>query len=72
MEAFLKKLKEFDKKKLSYIIAVVLFVGVMGWAFISAGMISNSFSREQISGSKDEQRVDAMGVIITETKEGNK
>lgn len=65
-------LKNFDKKKLSFIIALIVFVGVMGWAFISAGIISSSFNREQISGNKDEQRVDAVGVIITETKEGNK
>lgn len=72
IKAFLNKLKGFNKKKLSYIVALGLFVGVMGWAFISAGIISNSFSREQVSGSQDEQRVDAVGVIITETKEGNK
>ncbi len=71
-KTFFNKLKEYDRKKLSYIVVLVIFAGVMGWAFISAGIISNSFSREQISGTKDEQRVDAVGVIITETKEGNK
>ena len=55
---------------MSYIIALAIFAGIMGWAFISAGMISKSFTREQVSGSKDEQRVDAIGVIITETKRG--
>ncbi len=72
LKAYLDKLKNIDKKKLGYLVALLLFLSVMGWAFISAGMISNSFSREQMSGSKDEQRVDAMGIIITETKEGNK
>lgn len=69
---FWNKLKSFDKKKLSYIIALVLFLAVMGWAFVSAGIISNSFSREQLSGFQDEQRVDAAGIIITETKDGKK
>lgn len=72
LKIFLKKIKETNKKKLTIITALVLSAGIMGWAFISAGIISSSFSREQISRSKDDQRVDAIGVIITETKEGNK
>lgn len=72
LRALLDKLKGISKKKLGMYIAVCLAVFVMGWAFISAGMISSSFNRDQISGSQDEQRVDAVGIIITETKEGNK
>lgn len=72
LKTILNKLKVIEKKKLGYLISVVLFVGIMGWAFISAGIISNSFNREQLSGTKDEQRVDAVGIIITETKDGTK
>lgn len=72
LKIFLDRIKETDKKKLSIIIAFSIFVGVMGWAFISAGMISSGFNRDQLSGHKDEQHVNAIGVIITETKEGNK
>ena len=72
LRALLKKIKELNRKKLAISIAVFVVVLITGWAFISACMISRSFNREQLSGSKDEQSVDAVGVIITETKEGNK
>ncbi|MCM1004647.1 MAG: LPS export ABC transporter periplasmic protein LptC [Candidatus Gastranaerophilales bacterium] len=72
LRALFNKLKDVNRKKLGMYIGVGIAVFVMGWAFISAGIISSSFNREQISGSKDEQRVDAVGVIITETKDGNK
>ena len=44
----------------------------MAWAFISAGLITANFNRAQVKGNQDEQRVDAVGIIITETKDGNK
>lgn len=68
----LVKLKHIEKKKLATAGALLIAVVVMLWAFISAGMISSSFNREQLSGTKDEQKVDAVGIIITETKEGTK
>ena len=73
---FLKRLYErfnkIDKKKRSYLIAIFLVVFVMSWAFISAGIITANFNRSQIKGKEDEQKVDAVGIIITETKDGNK
>ena len=44
----------------------------MAWAFISAGVITANFNRSQLKNSEDEQKVDAAGIIITETKDGNK
>ena len=44
----------------------------MSWAFISAGIITCNFNRSQVQGNGDEQKVDAVGIIITETKEGTK
>lgn len=72
MDKLRQLLKNTSKKRLSYIIAFLVFALLMGWAFISAGIISSSFNRDQLSGSKDEQKVDAVGIIITETKEGTK
>ena len=73
---FFKKLyerfKKIDKKKRSYVIAIFLVIFVMSWAFISAGVITANFNRSQIKGKEDEQKVDAVGIIITETKDGNK
>ena len=64
--------KELDKRKKTYFIIIFLIVSVMAWAFISAGIITSNFSRSQFQGNDNEQKVDAYGVIITETKEGKK
>ena len=61
-----------DKKKRAYVIALLVFVLVMAWAFISAGVITSNFNRSQLKNSENEQKVDALGIIITETKEGKK
>ena len=61
-----------DRKKKAYAVGVFLFVFVMLWAFLSAGIITANFNRSQLKNSENEQKVDALGVIITETKEGKK
>lgn len=66
------KFKEMDSKKRGYVIAIIAICSLMLWAFISASIITNNFNREQIKDKQDEQKVDALGVIITETKEGQK
>jgi len=66
------RFKELDRRKKIYISLVFIFVFVMAWAFISAGVITGNFNRSQINGKQDEQKVDALGIIITETKEGKK
>ncbi len=72
LRKILKKIREMDKKKRAYLIAVLLIVGVMAWAFLTAGIITSNFNRAQVKGTQDEQKVDALGIIITETKEGKK
>ena len=79
MEKFIKyisstytKFTAIDKKKKAYIIAIVLVVSIMVWAFISAGVITGNFNRSQLKNSENEQKVDALGIIITETKDGQK
>lgn len=66
------KFKSLDKKKRSYLIAVLVVLFVMAWAFISAGVITSNFNRAQLKGSENEQKVDAIGIIITETKNEKK
>ena len=51
---------------------MLAIVFVMSWAFITAGIITCNFNRAQVKGTQDEQKVDAVGIIITETKEGKK
>lgn len=67
-----ERFKNLDKKKRSYLIAVLAVIFVMSWAFISAGVITCNFNRAQLKGNENEQKVDAAGIIITETKEGRK
>ena len=67
-----ERFKNLDKKKRSYLIAILAVVFIMLWAFISAGVITANFNRAQLKGKEDEQKVDAKGIIITETKEGQK
>lgn len=64
--------KGLDKRKRTYLILIFLIIAVMAWAFISAGIITGNFNRAQIQGKEDEQKVDALGIIITETQEGKK
>ena len=61
-----------DKKKRAYLIVVLSIVFIMVWAFVSAGIITGNFNRAQLKGSENEQKVDARGIIITETKDGKK
>lgn len=72
LRKLLKKFRNLDKKKRAYVIAILIFISVMLWAFLAAGVITANFNRSQVKGSKDEQKVDAVGIIITETKNGNK
>lgn len=67
-----EKFKNFDKKKQIYVISILAVILVMLWAFISAGVITSNFNRAQLKNKENEQKVDAIGIIITETKEGKK
>lgn len=67
-----EKFKNFDKRKKAYVIAILAVIFVMLWAFISAGIITSSFNRAQLKNKENEQKVDAIGIIITETKEETK
>lgn len=72
LRKILKKIREMDKKKRAYLFVILGIVFVMSWAFISAGFITANFNRAQVKDSADGQKVDAIGIIITETKQGAK
>jgi LPS export ABC transporter protein LptC len=67
-----EKFKKLDKSKKGYLIAAALITIILGWAFISAGVITGNFNRAQIKNGADSQKVNANGIIITETKDGTK
>lgn len=67
-----KSFQKLDNIKKGYVIIVLLIVLILGWAFISAGVITGSFNRAQIRNSANSQKVNANGIIITETKNGTK
>ncbi len=72
LRRLLNKIRNIDSKKRYYILALIGVIGIMAWAFITAGIITCNFNRAQLKGSENEQKVDALGLIITETKEGKK
>lgn len=61
-----------DKKKKAYLFVVIGIIFIMLWAFISAGLITSNFNRALVKGGVNDQKVDAIGLIITETKEAKK
>ena len=72
LKRFYERFKKIDKKKRTYLLAGFAVVLIMGWAFLSAALITANYTRAQLKGVPDEQKVDAEGIIITETKDGNK
>ncbi len=47
-------------------------VGILLWAFVSAGIITHNFNRSQIAGQEDKQEALIYGIILTETKDEHK
>lgn len=69
---YLRKLKNLDVKKKTYLIAFLVFCSVMLWAFLSAEFLTNGFSRSKIKSGDDRQEIDVSSMILTETKEDTK
>lgn len=67
-----KTFRNLDKKKRIYLIVLFLILFVMFWAFMTAGVITANFNRSQVNDADGGQKVDAFGIIITETKESKK
>lgn len=64
--------KSFSKKKKTYFGIFAVIVGLLLWAFISAGVITHNFNRSQLSTDKDRQEALIHGIILTETKDEQK
>lgn len=62
----------FKRKKTIYIMLIAVVVAILAWAFISAGVITRNFNRQQLVGTENEQKLDVSGIIITETKNDKK
>ena len=66
------KFKELSKRQKVYIIAIVLILFILIWAFVAACIITGKYNFSHIKEAADSQKVDAVGLIITETKNGSK
>lgn len=64
--------KNLGKKRTIYTIAFLAIGLVMLWAFVTAGIITKSFNRQQLIGTENRQELDISSIILTETKEDKK
>ncbi len=60
--------KKLTKKKKIYTIVFLTIAGVLAWAFITAGVITRNFNRDQLVGTENRQELDISSIILTETK----
>lgn len=66
------KLRKMSKRQIVYLGLFWALVGVLLWAFISAGVITKNFNREQLVGTENRQELDISSIILTETKNDKK
>lgn len=64
--------QKMSKKKKIYTGAFLALAAVLIWAFVSAGIITRNFNRQQLVGTENRQELNVSGIIITETKAGKK
>lgn len=69
---WLDKIKNLSKKQKAYIGAFAAIIGLLAWAFISAGVITHNFNRSQLQTDQDRQEAIIDGIILTETKNEKK
>lgn len=60
--------KKLGRKRSIYAIIFFALVGVLAWAFITAGIITRNFNRDQLVGTENRQELDISSIILTETK----
>lgn len=65
-------LRKLLRKQKAYIGAFAAIVGLLAWAFISAGIITHNFNRSQLQTDQDRQEAMINGIILTETKDEKK
>lgn len=64
--------KNLSKKRKAYLLAFLTIIGILVWAFVSAGVITHNFNRSQLATQDDKQEALINGLILTETKESAK
>ena len=64
--------KNISKKRKAYILGLLTVIGILVWAFVSAGVITHNFNRSQLATGEDKQEALINGLILTETKEAEK
>jgi len=69
---YLRKIKNMSARKKAYAIAFLILGFILIWAFLSAGFLTNGFSRSNIKLGKDRQDLEVSSMILTETKEDKK
>lgn len=69
---FKSRLQNLTRKQKAYAGAFVAIVGLLAWAFISAGVITHNFNRSQLQTDQDRQEALINGIILTETKDEKK
>lgn len=65
-------IRKLSKKRKIYLAGFIAIAGVLLWAFISAGIITRNFNRQQLIGTENRQELDISSIILTETKEDKK
>ena len=66
---FKSRLQNLTRKQKAYAGAFAAIVGLLAWAFISAGVITHNFNRSQLQTDQDRQEALINGIILTETKD---
>ncbi len=72
LKILIENFNKLNKRKKTYLLVTIFIIIVLAWAFVSAGVITGSFNRSQIKNGANNRKVNANGVIITETKNGTK
>lgn len=61
-----------NKKNLGYIILLAVIIIACSWAFISAGLITESFKNKIINQTYQNKEANIESLLVTETKDGEK
>lgn len=61
-----------SKRKIAYIIILLIITLGCAWAFISAGVITKNFKKEVLQDAGTKQELNIENLVITETKDDQK
>ena len=57
--------KNLSRKRKAYILGLLTLIGILAWAFISAGVITHNFNRSQLATQEDKQEALINGLILS-------